>query len=331
MNNFKKIGLTALAGSLVATSVAYAAELTASGSASIAIENNSQKATGKTVSMGNSVNFAGSGETDGGLTISLAFELDQGAADGTTTRTNSTGVESVSDANGTFDSHSVSVAHESLGTVTVHGHGGSNAASALDTTAAGDLWDNGFGISTNDTPKAAASGNGLIVYKLPTVIDDVAVSASYSTAGEDDASSTAWGLTYTGFEGLTVNYGQGNDNSTASVDIDQTIMKASYAIGSFTVGFSDNDYKHTTSTNDQGVRSMSVAYTLSDQISLSYGEETIEKTGKTTDIEVQGASASYTSGGMTLSLAKYKADDVDMASTGSNDNEYWKLGLAFAF
>ena len=33
MNNLKKIGLTALAGSLVATSVAYAGALTATGSA----------------------------------------------------------------------------------------------------------------------------------------------------------------------------------------------------------------------------------------------------------------------------------------------------------
>ena len=65
MNNIKKIGLTALAGSLVATSVAYAGELTATGAASVEMQNNSQSAAGKTVTMGNSVNFAGSGETDG--------------------------------------------------------------------------------------------------------------------------------------------------------------------------------------------------------------------------------------------------------------------------
>ena len=38
MNNFKKIGLTALAGSLVVTS-AFAGELTASGSASMGVAN----------------------------------------------------------------------------------------------------------------------------------------------------------------------------------------------------------------------------------------------------------------------------------------------------
>ena len=39
MNNLKKIGLTALAGSLVSTSVAFAGELTVSGSASMNFRN----------------------------------------------------------------------------------------------------------------------------------------------------------------------------------------------------------------------------------------------------------------------------------------------------
>jgi outer membrane protein OmpU len=76
MNNIKKIGLTALAGSLVATS-AFAGELTASGSASMSIKNTTDNnvlvldstkggdaSTGKAVSMANSVYLAGSGEMD---------------------------------------------------------------------------------------------------------------------------------------------------------------------------------------------------------------------------------------------------------------------------
>ena len=72
MNKFKKIGLTALAGSLVATS-AFAGELTASGSASIGVSNitgTADTSTGKNWSMGNSVNFAGSGELDNGWSVS---------------------------------------------------------------------------------------------------------------------------------------------------------------------------------------------------------------------------------------------------------------------
>jgi outer membrane protein OmpU len=315
MNNLKKIGLTALAGSLVATSVAYAGALTASGSAEMKMTNNSQSAAGKTVGMGNSVTFAGSGETDSGLNVSMSFELDQGAGDGT----------------GPFDSHSVSVGNDTLGTLTVHGHGGSNSAAALDTTAAGDFWDNTLGIAKANKPGTAASGNNLVVYSLPTIMDGLSAGASYASDGENDQGSTAYGLTYTGVEGLSVSFGKGNDESTVNVDKDQTIMKASYAYGPVTVAVSNNDYNHTTSTSDQEVKSYSLAYTVTDAISVTYGVETIEKSGKSNDIDVEGVTASYTSGGMTVGLTSIEAENVDHATGADNDNEFWKVSLSFAF
>jgi outer membrane protein OmpU len=316
MNNFKKIGLTALAGSLVATSVAYAGALTASGSAEMKMTNNSYSAAGKTIAMGNSLNFAGSGETDSGLTVSMAFELDQGAGDGT----------------GPFDNHSVSVGNDSMGTVTVHGHGGTNSASALDTTAAGDLWDSTLNIATANVPQAAASGNGLVVYSLPSVMDGLSLAASYASAGENDAGSTAYGGTYTGIDGLSLSFGKGNNNGTKNVDQDQTVMKISYAYGPVTVGYSNSDYDHTTSNSDQEVTAMNISYTVSDAISVSYGEETIERTGTSSDIEVEGFNASYTSGGMTLALKSVEATNVDYSNTAvNNDNEMWKVSLSFAF
>ena len=78
MNNFKKIGVSALAGSLVAFT-ANAGEMTVSGAASIGVEHTNGGAAnaGKTFSMGNSVTFTGSGELDNGLNVSLSFELDK--------------------------------------------------------------------------------------------------------------------------------------------------------------------------------------------------------------------------------------------------------------
>jgi len=60
MNNFKKIGMTALAASLVSTSV-FAGEVTVAGSASMAVENYSStsKNAGKGFSMGNQLTFTG--------------------------------------------------------------------------------------------------------------------------------------------------------------------------------------------------------------------------------------------------------------------------------
>ena len=316
MNNLKKIGLTALAGSLVATSVAYAGDMSATGAAEMKMTNNSQSAAGKTIAMGNSVTFAGSGETDAGLNVSMSFELDQGAGDGT----------------GPFDSHSVAVGNDTLGTLTVHGHGGSNSAAALDTTAAGDFWDNTLGISSTNTPQAGASGNGLVVYSLPAVVDGLALGASYASAGENDAGSMAYGAVYTGVEGLTLSLGKGEDASTKNMDVDHTIMKLAYAYGPVTVGYSNSDYDHTTTNSDQEVKSIAISYTLTDAISLSYGEETIEKPGTSSDIEVEGMTASYTSGGMTLGLTSIEATNVDHSNTSTaNDNEFWKLSLSFAF
>jgi len=319
MNNLKKIGLTALAGSLVATSVAYSGELAVTGSAGMNFKNYSTSQTGKSVSMANSVYFKGAGETDSGLNIAVSFELDDGSK--------SSGAQTA-----LFDNHSVSVGNDSLGTVTVHGHGGSNSAAALDGTAAGDFWDNTLGISSTNTPKASASGNGLVVYSLPAVVDGLALAASYASAGENDQGSTAYGAVYTGFEGLTLSFGKGSNSGTKNVDKDQTIMKASYAYGPITVGYSDNDYDHTSANSDQGVKSFSLAYTLTDAISLSYGEETIEKTGTSSDIEVEGMTASYTSGGMTVGLTSIEATNVDHSNTAiNNDNEFWKVSLSFAF
>ena len=318
MNNLKKIGLTALAGSLVATSVAYSGELAVSGSAGMNFKNYSDSSTGKAVRMGNSVFFKGSGETDGGLNVNLSFELDQGTPAG----------------DGPFDSHFVSVGNDTLGTLTVHGHGGSNSAAALDTTAAGDLWDNTLMTTTGTTaakfsPLAATSGDNLMVYSLPTLVDGLAVPGSYQAANTTGSGSTALGATYSGIEGLSLSYGQGSSDDVKDIAGDQTIMKASYAYGPITVAASNNDYDHTTATNDQEVSSVSIAYTVSDNISVSYGEETIDLSGEAQDIEISGVSVSYTSGGMTATFAQVEAENVDHIQ--NTDKEVWKIGLSFAF
>ena len=133
MNKFKKIGLTALAGSLVATS-AYAGEVTVAGGASMAVKNNSGTDGGKSWTMGNQLTFSGGGELDNGLNVSISFILDQ--AD------NEIDVDTTG-ADAPFDSHSITVSSDSLGSLNMAGEGGSSAQSALDTTAAGDIWDNG--------------------------------------------------------------------------------------------------------------------------------------------------------------------------------------------
>jgi outer membrane protein OmpU len=327
MNNFKKIGLTALAASLVSTSV-FAGELTATGAASITAEGVSGEqlnGSGNTgFSMANSVTFNGSTELDNGMTVSMSFELDQNAADGT---------------NSPFDSHSVTVSSDALGTFVFAGHGGSSAASALDTTAAGDMWDNfdGEGVGADAVAVSDSSpGNNSMFYTLPSMVDGLAVSASYKPRSTGRASATGFAGTYTGVEGLSVSYGVTDiETGVSTTSGDQTVMKASYAYGPVTVAYSNSDYDIASTANnnsDQETTSYNISYTVSDAISVSYGREEISSgAASTVDAEYDGFKASYTSGGMTVSASMMDGDNTTNTTASDEDMEYWSLGLSFAF
>jgi outer membrane protein OmpU len=329
MNNFKKIGLTALAASLVSTS-AFAGELTASGAASITMENYSgeQVNSDKAWSMADSVILSGSTELDNGMTVSMSFELDD------------------ADTAHSYDSHSVTIASDALGTLTFSGNGGSSAVSAMDATAAGDIFDtfdaqtlNASAVAETSTAAGNAAmltspgGNDSLFYTAPTLVDGLAITASYN--GEAGAeSSSAFGVTFSGVEGLTVNYGVGSDDGAAGTanNADVTTMKASYAVGPVTLAYSDHSYDSATATRDQDTKSMSVAYTVTDSISVSYGTEEMS-TGEasTVDAEFTKISASYTSGGMTITATQQEAENISYGTGSTEDQDYWGLTLAFAF
>ena len=314
MNKFKKLGLTALAGSLVA-STAYAGEMSVAGSASIGIKNNSGTDGGKSITMGNQLTFSGGGELDNGLNVALSFVLDH--ADNV--------------AKG-FDSHSITVSSDTLGSIVVAGDGTGNAQSALDTTAAGDAWDNGFtyqGTAYVPMGASTAENNKSVNYTFPSVIDGVALSASYSGSTTGIASTTAWAATYTGIEGLSVSYGSGENGSrTAGAGGDVTTMKGSYAMGSFTAAYSNTE-NDTSAGTDEEMTSFKISYTVTDDLSVSYGEESHETSGKSVDEEFEAISVSYTTGGMTLTAAQYDASGL--ANTSGRTAERWKLGASFAF
>jgi outer membrane protein OmpU len=86
MNKLTKIGVSALAGSLVAVS-AHAGSLSASGSASISfadgdvdevvdVTTTGVTPEGNQWSMGDSITMTGSGDMDNGMSVSVSFEID---------------------------------------------------------------------------------------------------------------------------------------------------------------------------------------------------------------------------------------------------------------
>jgi len=327
MNNFKKIGMTALAASLVSTSV-FAGEVTVAGGASINWENYSgiAKSSTKSFSMGNQLTFSGSGELDNGMTVGISFVLDQG--------------DDTAIGSGPFDSHSVSVSSDALGTLVFHGEGGDSAQNAVGDTAAGNIWDNfDARVTGAATLSESQAGNNIMHYTLPSLVDDLTVAVSYTPAGANDESSSAFGLTYAGVEGLSVSYGQGSADGDAAgsggtaANSDTTSLKASYAIGSFTLAYSDHDHDSNTDTSDQTATSWKVSYTVSDAVSVTYGTESLDSaaTADTSDAEYTKITASHTSGGMTVSANYQEATEMSYTTAVDEDEEYYGLSLSFAF
>ena len=322
MNNFKKIGLTALAASLVSVS-AHAGELTISGAASMNVGGYSgeQHDGGATFSMGNQFTVAGSGELDNGMTVSISYQLDYGDA---------------------IDDHSVTVSSDALGSLTLHGHGGGSATSAMDATAAGNVWDT-FDVAAGATRgqvtpvkhKNSAPGNNALSYVMPTIMDGVAVNLSYQPqqSGNTIDSGMGYAVTYTGIEGLTVAYSESDIvGTTSALSGDQTAWKVSYAYGPVTATMTSSEYDVVTTTADQDVNSIAVSYTISDEMSVTYGTESIESsTAGDSDAEYTVLKGSYTAGGMTISAQMKEAENVDHTTNSTADFEYWGLGLAFAF
>jgi outer membrane protein OmpU len=322
MNNFKKIGLTALAASLVSVS-ANAGEMSVAGSASVGIDSHTSNEGGKNITMGNQLTFTGGGELDNGLNVAISFVIDQ--ADG------------VEPGTAPFDSHSITISSDAMGTIVIAGEGAGNAQSALDTTAAGDIWNNGFKAGAADTAYVPMNGsdatsNKTINYTLPTLMEGVSVSASYGASGTGVKATSAFGVTYTGVEGLSVSYGVGENGSTvATASGDLTSMSASYAIGSFTGAYSNTESDLDSTGLDEEMSSFKLSYTISDNLSISYGEETHETDSKAVDEEFSAISVSYTTGGMTLSAVQMDAKGLANTAGAIGETERWKLGASFAF
>ena len=329
MNNFKKIGLTALAASLVSVS-ANAGELTASGSASITASGISGAigASGPTAwTMGNSVNFAGSTELDNGLTVSMAFELDQGTANNS--------------SNG-FDNHSVTISSDSLGSVKFSGHGGSSATGAMVGSASGAMWDYFDGqtkeIGTATIPDAISSSGGgenMFFYTSPAVMDGLSVTASWNPSAAAGVNSMlGLGVTYTGVDGLSVSYATMDvEGHSAAVEGDNEVLKASYAYGPVTVAYSNFHYNIGTSAASTNLEmtSYGISYTVSDELSFTYGTDSSDRKDTTVDAEYTGFKVAYTAGGMTLSGVMAEGENVNHANTAGDDVDYWELGASFAF
>ena len=321
MNNFKKIGLSALAGSLVAVS-AHAADVSLSGGASVAF---TSAFDGDKTSyyQNDSINLTVSGETDGGLTVTTALELDAASTTGSS-----------------YDNRSIKIASDEMGTITYAGHGGDSVIGGWDDMMP-TAYEEVFALTKNQTDGTTGSGNltiagfsgdGLWRYDSPSM-SGASIHLAYQSASQTGnvSSYSDMGIKIAPemVEGLTVGYAVGEFDESATVAIDVSTMYVTYAYGSFTVGVQQSDNDGPTAATTDESDSWGVSYAVTDDMSISYGQHELE-TGVDTDIqESSGFSASYTQGGATISAAFNTTDNIRNEAT--DDEDSYEIAISFAF
>jgi outer membrane protein OmpU len=314
MDNLKKVGLTALAGSLVVAGHVSAAEMSVSGSATMSYNGGDEdKTEGQVWTMGDSVTFSASGDVnDIGVTYSV--ELDGDAADG----------------GGGVDNYSLAFDLGDAGSLTFAGHGGDGFMSANDDvmpTAHEEPWD--IVTSAETQLINGHSGNNMFNYKY-SHDSGLNLTVGYLNAADavTDVSYTDYGVTYTGVEGLTLGYGQGDVEQTTNTKSDESTMFAKYAIGQVTVGIQMSE-KDNESGNDYETTGVGISYQVNDDLAVSYGSHITEVDGTSPDQEASAVSVSYTMGSLSMSLSMHQVDNIN--NVGTNDREAYNVSLGFAF
>ena len=329
MNNLKKVGLTALAGSLVAFS-AQAVEMAVSGSAKVTyINGHSTEVEGNPMGMNTSMVFSGSGEVNGydtNLTIVSA------------------------DAVGGMSSASLSVDLADMGKLTFDQGTGAGGISTIDDktpTAAEEVWD-GIDAVTGTADGLVGGGNsGVIVYANSFAGYNFTsqVSKGNSANNSDDTTSGgtgggSWDFAVTTdslMDGLSVGAGYGsiaNGSQNAGDDTDDHMVAfVNYTYGMITVGYSQAEISAGgVGAQSESAAAFGIAANLSDNLSVSYGEREVEYSNAGAAHVTQdnsGIALAYTMGSAKVTVQQNESDN-NGGTTGTND-EQTQIALSLSF
>jgi len=361
MNNLKKLGLTALAGSLVAVN-ANAGEMSVSGAFNatyVTTDGDTGTATvDHGVGLGNDKDFgvSGSGELDNGWTFA--------------------GNTALKEASG-FDisSSGLSLTMGSMGTIGMGtATGGASTKYDQQTPTAYEEIDDFGGTTLSANLVGSRLDNNSLIYNSPsfdlggmTASFDVEYSPEASGTSPNDGGSQAstefnsamsLGVTLSG-SGLTVGvYGAETDNdggTARDTDAFEGVWYANYAMGPVSIGYSasyhDSGQFVTSETvgaakvvNTAGglfeTEMYSIAFNVNDNMSVSYAKATDtydaqshNSSGTETldvEMELKSIQAAYTMGAMSVKAQRTETDNVKYDSNGGSVTKTEvALGLAF--
>ena len=308
MNKLTKVGLTALATTLV-TSASVAGELSVSGSAALSYTGLSSNADTNPWAMGDSVKFNGGGDLDNGMTVSVYYELDCG----------------------TFDDYNLKIGMGDSGTISFSGN--SSSGSGVDKLK--DIVPNAYtpvyeSTDSVDSGLIDKSGNNQAgQWGYDVSVGSLALSASYNP--KPAAAATAevgYAVIYSGLmDGLELSAGIFDDGDLAESDN----YGVKYTMGNVTAAYqmTNVDYEAITST-DEDAKHYGVSVAINDELSVSAGRQTIDFDGKSDDETNTGLMASYTMGSISIGGGFNKLENKNGSNT-AKEIEASIFNIAFSF
>ena len=326
--NIKKIGLTALAGSMVALSAA-AGELTVTGSANMTYSsyagNQDVSDVRSGIGMENSVWATGSTELDNGFVVSITQGIN--ASDSTYLSVNMGDLGTLE-----YVQDDSSGGLEKLDDMMPSAY--EEVSDGLDGTATTSSYDiakyaqeSGFGYT--NTVGGATVYVGYTDGQSGAATGDGGVDKASATSASTNSSSSIGVVFPVADTGLTVFGGVGSMGQTDGKEIDSEIIGALYAFGPVSVGYQVNTNDDSDSAvKDLETTSASIAFNVNENMAISYGIQDTDN-GSATDQEASGFSASYTMGA--LSLKAYKNEVDNLAHSSGNTSEKTEISLAIAF
>ena len=309
MTNLKKLGLTALAGSLVATT-AYAGALDVSGAAKINyVSQDETETTNNPFSMTRDITFSGSGEMDNGMTISYGLTETGGGFSSSSLNLDMGDAGTLSFGNGAANGHGISAYDDKM------------------PTAAEQVWDDLDG-ETNGIvgiSKANTIGYG-------TSFAGANVSISYNAHGGDTTSESSKSIAvdYAPMDGVMVFAAMADKAAGNDAGTDQYTLGGTYTAGATTVGIQLSDIDVAADGGDSERTHIAASFAVNEDLSVSWGMSTVEfESASKTDQEDTGFSVSYTMGSMTIAAAANNSDNV--GGTSGTDDSHKEMSVAFAF
>ena len=333
MNKFKKVGLTALAGSLAAIS-AHAAEMSVNGASVLTYTNKGDsEVTGNPMGMKTNLSFTASGEVNGYTVSYMQTSADQFAG---------------------MSSARLSVDLGDMGTVAFDQGSGSGLKTIDDKTptAAEEIWDNldGGGASAKSVGGLVGAAGSSGVFNYVNTFAGFGVNAAArkgsGTSSKDGASSGAgggaWDLAITNgsmIDGLNIGTGYGEADSgdfngagNKGVDIHMTAF-FNYAVGPVSFGFQHSDISlGGVGKSDEIADAWGLAFNINENLSVSYGEREVEydkASGTNITEDGDGFAVAYTMGSVKVTGNRNEVTNNGGVTTASDEST--EIAVSFAF